>query len=172
MADDTGTAQGQEPEANSDTTAETPKGSDPYAGLPAEFAWLKDDRESLRREAAGRRVELRELEAKFKDAKTPEEVATAIAEATKRSAQLEAEVARERAARKHKLDDALVEFLTGATEEQIEAQAAKLAALAPSATAPEPHVSRQTPRGGVTPSDSAPPEVNGRDAWRQYKGRR
>jgi len=167
---DTGT-EGQEP-ANQTTTAPVETPADPYAGLPDEFAWLKNDLESTRREAAGRRVELRELEAKFKDAKTPEEVATAIADATKRSAALEAEVARERAARKHKLDDSLVEFLTGATEEQIEAQAAKLAALAPSASRETPVVTRQTPRGGVTPADTTPPEINGRDAWKQYRGRR
>jgi hypothetical protein len=167
---DTGT-EGQEPENQTATTStETP--ADPYAGLPDEFAWLKNDLESTRREAAGRRVELRELEAKFKDAKTPEEVNAAIAEATKRSAALEAEVARERAARKHKLDDSLVEFLTGATEEQIEAQAAKLAALAPSAARETVVVTRQAPRGGVTPADTAPPEVSGREAWKNYRGSR
>ena len=162
---DTGTPQGQEPENQTPatTTPETPK--DPFEGLPEEFAWLKTDLESTRREAAGRRVELRELETKFKDAKTPEEVAQAIADATKRSAQLEAEVARERAARKHKLDDALIEFLTGTDEEQIEAQAAKLAALAPSAPR---EVTRQQPRGGVTPANTTPPELNGRDEWKRY----
>ena len=168
---DTGTPQGQEPETQTAATEAT-EATDPYAGLPEEFSWLKNDLESTRREAAGRRVELRELEAKFKDAKTPEEVNAAIAEATKRSAQLEAEVARERAARKHKLDDALVEFLTGTSEEQIEAQAAKLAALAPSAPRETVVVTRQTPRGGVTPTDSTPPEESGRDAWKKYRGSR
>lgn len=169
---DTGTPQGQEPDAQQteQTAAETPK--DPFEGLPEEFAWLKSDLESTRREAAGRRVELRELEAKFKDAKTPEEVAAAIADATKRSAQLEAEVARERAARKHKLDDAFVEFLTGTTEEQIEAQAAKLAALAPSAPREPVTVTRQTPRGGVTPADNTIPELDGREEWKKFRGRR
>jgi hypothetical protein len=165
---DNGNAEGQEPNANSDTTAET-KGSDPYAGLPAEFSWLKDDRESLRREAAGRRVALREAEEKLKEAKTPEDIATAVAEATKKSAELESELARERAARKHKLDDSLIEFLTGTTDEQIEDQAAKLAALAKAPTPPSP--SRTTPRGGVTPSDTTPPELDGRSAWKKYRGR-
>jgi hypothetical protein len=167
---DTGTQEGQEP--TTQTQTEAPK--DPFAGLPDEFAWLKNDLESTRREAAARRVELRGLQDKFKDAKTPEEVAAAIADATKRSAALEAEVARERAARKHKLDDSLIEFLTGADEEAIEAQAAKLAALTPAvvpATVPAT-ATRQQPRGGVIPTDSTPPEVSGRDAWNQYKGRR
>lgn len=162
---DTGTTtevQATEAEATSTTTT-----TDPYAGLPAEFSWLKNDLESTRREAASRRVELRNLEEKFKDVKTPEQVAEAVAEAAKRGTQLEAELARERAARKHKLDDELVEFLTGATAEQIEEQAAKLAALAKR----EPVV-KQTPRGGVTPAESSAPELSGREAWNAYKGRR
>jgi predicted nucleic acid-binding Zn-ribbon protein len=169
---DTGTPQGQEPETQTEATAPNPAeaAKDPFAGLPEEFAWLKNDLETTRREAAARRVELRGLQDKFKDAKTPEEVSAAIADATKRSAQLEAEVARERAARKHKLDDVLLEFLTGTDEEQIEAQAAKLAALRPSA--PEATATRQEPRGGVTPSASTPPEIDGREAWKQYRGRR
>ena len=166
---DTGTPQGQEPENKTETTTTT-ETKDPYAGLPEEFSWLKDDLESTRREAASRRVALREAEEKLKEAKTPEDIAKAVAEATKLSAELEAEVARERAARKHKLDDSLIEFLTGTNVEQIEAQAAKLAALAPSA--PRPVVTRQAPRGGVTPSDTTPPDLDGREAWRQYKGRR
>lgn len=159
-------------QASESQTVTTPATKDPFEGLPEEFAWVKNDLESTRREAAGRRVELRELQDKFKDAKTPEEVAQAIADATKRSAQLEAEVARERAARKHKLDDALIEFLTGADEEQIEAQAAKLAALATTAPRETPTAAKQTPRGGVTPADTAPPEIDGRDAWKKYRGRR
>jgi hypothetical protein len=169
---DTGT-QGQEPESKTETTAET-KGTDPYAGLPAEFAWLKDDLESTRREAASRRVALREAEDKLKDAKTPEDIAAAVKEASTKSAQLEAELARERAARKHKLADELLEFITGTTEEQIDAQAAKLAALATSAPREPAPVAptRQSPRGGVTPADSSPPDIDGREAWRKFKGRR
>lgn len=165
---DTGTPEGQEPDAQTDAA----KVSDPFAGLPEEFNWLKNDLESTRREAAARRVELRGLQDKFKDLKSPEEVAAAVADATKRSAQLEAEVARERAARKHRLDDALIEFLTGSDEEQIEAQAAKLAALAVPASREQAAVTRQAPRGGVTPADTTAPDLNGRDAWKQYKGRR
>jgi hypothetical protein len=133
---------------------------------------LKDDLESTRREAASRRVALREAEEKLKEAKTPEDISKAVAEATKKNTDLEAELARERAARKHKLDDALLEFLTGSDAEQIDAQAAKLAALAtkPAATAPAP--TKPAPRGGVTPTDSTPPEVDGREAWRKFKGRR
>jgi len=170
---DTGTPQGQEPESKTAATT-TEQGSDPYAGLPAEFAWLKDDLESTRREAASRRVALREAEEKLKEAKTPEDIASAVAEATKKSAKLEADLARERAARKHKLDDALVEFLTGTDEEQIEAQAAKLAALATATPreTPQPAPAKTAPRGGVNPADTTPPELDGREAWKKYRGRR
>lgn len=168
---DTGTPQGQEPETKTETTAPETKTTDPYAGLPEEFAWLKDDLESTRREAASRRVALREAEEKLKEAKTPEDIAAAVKEATRKNAELEAQVARERAARKHKLDDSLIEFLTGTNEEQIEAQAAKLAALAPSAPRTAA-VNRPAPRGGVTPADTTPPELDGREAWRKFKGRR
>jgi len=166
----TGTPEGQAPEAQTAATPETP--TDPYAGLPEEFSWLKNDLETTRREAASRRVALREAEDKLKEAKTPEEVQAAVAEATKRNAQLEAELARERVARKHKLDDSLIEFLTGATEEQIEAQATKLASLAPQAPREPLVVTRTEPRGGVTPGDSSPIELDGRDAWRKYRARR
>jgi chromosome segregation ATPase len=169
---DTGTPEGQAPAAQTAATTTTETTTDPYAGLPAEFAWLKNDLESTRREAAARRVQLREAEDKLKEAKTPEEVAAAVADAASKSAKLEAELARERAARKHKLDDELVEFLTGTTDEQIEAQAAKLAGLKQAPAATPPAVTRQEPRGGTTPNDTTPPEINGRDAWRQYRGSR
>lgn len=170
---DTGTTEGQAPEAQTAPPAEGEAPKDPYAGLPDEFAWLKNDLEAIRREAASRRVALREAEEKLKEAKTPEEVQAAVAEATKRNAQLEAELARERVARKHKLNDSLLEFLTGSTEEQIEAQAAKLAALAPVAPQQEPLVVTKTePRGGVTPGDGSPIELDGRAAWRKYRERR
>ena len=165
MADTGTTTEVQETEAQTTTTT-TDTTKDPFAGLPDEFAWVKSDLESTRREAASRRVEVRKLEEQLKDAKTPEDVTKAVEEAAKRSTELEAELARERAARKHKLDDEFLEFLTGATPEQIESQAAKLAALAPKVTAPKPN-----PRGGVTPADTNLPELSGRDAWKKFKGR-
>ena len=165
MADTGTTTEVQETEAQTTTTT-TDTTKDPFAGLPDEFAWVKSDLESTRREAASRRVEVRKLEEQLKDAKTPEDVTKAVEEAAKRSTELEAELARERAARKHKLDDEFLEFLTGATPEQIESQAAKLAALAPKTV-----VTKSNPRGGVTPSDSSLPELSGRDAWKKFKGR-
>lgn len=155
-------------QASASQTAASEQSTDPYAGLPEEFAWLKNDLEATRREAAGRRVELRELQEKTKDAKTPEEYQAAVAEAARKGQELEVELARERVARKHSLDDELLEFLTGKNADEIEAQAVKLAALKP--TAP---ITRMPPTGGVNPSQGTPPDVSGRDVYRQYKkGRR
>lgn len=174
---DTGAPQAQEAETTTPptTTTEAPAGTekaDPWEGLPDEFAWAKGAVESANREAAARRVALREAEDKLKVAKTPEEFTAAINEYTAKQDQLTADLERERAARKHKLSDDVLEFLTGKTPEEIETQAAKLAALKPAGD-PAPRVITQTPpAGGVTPTVPAPKEENGRDAWRAYKSRR
>jgi hypothetical protein len=174
---DTGTPEGQEPTTTT-TSTEAPAGeappTDKWAGLPEEFAWAKSAVESANREAASRRVALREAEDKLKDAKTPEDVQAAVKDLSTKASQLEAELARERAARKHGLTDDVLEFLTGTTEEQIEAQASKLAAkLKPASqeTAPPKVVTVPAPSGGVTPS-TPPTEQDGRAAWRAFKARR
>jgi len=172
----TGETQGQEP--ITDPNAETqPTGNegepkDRWDGIPDEWAWTKTAIESANREAAGRRVALREAEDKLKEAKTPEEVQSILAEHTRKADELSAQLSRERAARKHSLSDDVLEFLTGTTEEQIEAQAAKLAALKPGAQAAPPKVvTVPAPTGGVTPA-SQPNEESGRAAWRAFKDRR
>lgn len=173
---DTGDISGQEPTTDPTTSTE-PAGSatptDRWEGIPEEWAWTKGAVESANREAASRRVALRELEEKTKDAKSPEEVAAAMADFQKKEADLTSSLARERAARKHSLSDDVLEFLTGTTEEAIEAQAAKLAALKPTSTDPvTPRViTAPVPTGGVTPTQK-PSEVDGRAAWKAYKDRR
>lgn len=181
----TGAPQGQEPNPTTDPAPSTstdpastpdpaPAGGapkDPWEGIPDEWAWTKEKVESANREAASRRVALRDLEDKLKDAKTPEEFEAAKQEFNKKESELTKQLARESAARKHKLSDELMEFLNGTTAEQIEAQAAKLAALNPG-TPPTPHVvTAQPPAGGVTPQAPAP-ELSGKAAWRAYKDRR
>lgn len=143
--------------------------TDPWAGIPEEWSWAKNAVESANREAASRRVALRELEERTKDAKTPEEFATAIAEAKAAESKLAMDLARERAARAHGLDDELLEFLTGTDPEAIAAQAAKLAALKPAGTAPK-IITQPAPAGGAQPS--APSiEQDGRKAWAQYRAK-
>jgi len=171
---DTGAPQGQEPTATPDpVTPPAETKTDPWEGIPEEFAWAKSAVESANREAASRRVALRDLEEKTKDAKTPEEFTAAMSEFQSAQDKLTVDLERERAARKHKLDDDVLEFLTGTTAEQIEAQAAKLAGLKPGAAPVQTVVVTQPePTGGVTPGDKAPKEQSGRDAWRAFKERR
>lgn len=174
VADDTVS---QEPaEVATDTTAETTEApaaavatdnTDRWAGIPEEWAWAKNAVESANREAASRRVALRELEERVKDAKTPEEFNTALADVKAKEVELTNQLARERAARKHSLNDELLEFLTADTEEGIESQAEKLAALKPVTTAPVV-ITKLPPTGGAKPSENSLPE-SGKDAWAEYR---
>lgn len=153
--------------AAADTAAVTDTTSDRWAGIPEEWAWAKNAVESANREAASRRVALRELEERVKDAKTPEEFNAALADVKAKEVELTNQLARERAARKHRLNDDLLEFLTADTEEGIEAQAEKLAALKPEAAAPVV-ITKLPPTGGAKPSETSLPE-SGKDAWAEYR---
>lgn len=176
------TPSGQEPTTDPTSTDSTtppapagdpaPPATDNWEGIPEEWAWTKSAVERANSEAASRRVQLREAEEKLKEAKTPEEVQAIVSEYTKKSEELEANLARERAARKHKLSDDVLEFLTGTTPEQIEAQAAKLAGLKPAETAPPRVITQTPPAGGVTPAEKPEKPVSGRELWRAHRGRR
>jgi hypothetical protein len=173
----TGTPEGQEPNTTETAPTTAPTGdapkADPWEGLPDEWSWTKNAVETANREAASRRVALREAEDKLKDAKTPEEFNAVMTEYTTKAAELETALERERAARKHGLDDDVLEFITGKTPEEIEKQAAKLAGLKkPAGETPPKVITQPAPSGGVSPSNGAPKEDNGRDLWRQYKERR
>lgn len=141
--------------------------TDRWAGIPEEWAWARGAVEAANREAASRRVALRELEEKTKDAKTPEEFTAAIEAAKAAEDKLALELARERSARTHGLTDELLEFLTGTDAEAIEAQAAKLAALQPAA-APVKVITQPPLSGGSSPSQ-ANVEIDGRKAWAKYR---
>lgn len=143
--------------------------TDPWANIPEEWAWTRNAVESANREAASRRVALRELEERTKDAKTPEEFAAAITEAKAAEETLAVELARERAARAHGLSDDLIEFLTGTDPEAIAAQAAKLAALNGGQVVSKA-ITQPAPAGGAQPSQPAV-EQDGRKAWAQYRER-
>lgn len=152
------------------TTTETAAKKDPWEGLPEEWSWTKNAVETANREAAARRVALNELKEATKDAKTPDEFDAAVkAHETKQTA-LEAELARTRAARKHNLDDDVLEFLTGTTEEQIEAQAAKLASLKPASQGTPLVVTQTALTGGADPSQT-PKADSGREKWLAYKAK-
>jgi len=158
---------GQEP--NATPASNTADGTDPWAAFPPEFNWVRKELEDTRKEAAEKRVLAKDLQEKLGAAKTPEEVQQATAAFETKARDLEIALARERVARKTGLGDDLVEFLTGKTEEELTAQAAKLAGLKPAA---EPVVvTVQEPRGGLNPSVE-PSSKSGFDEWEEYKRNR
>lgn len=159
--------QGQEPAAT--PVVNEAAAPDPWAAFPAEFNWVRKELEDSRKEAANKRVLARELQDKLTTAKTPEEVQQITAAYDAKTSDLEVALARERVARKTGLSDDLVEFLTAKSEEELTAQAAKLAGLKPPA---DPVVvTVQEPRGGLDPS-LTPNDSNGYDAWEEYKKNR
>jgi len=159
---------GQEPNA---TPAATTVETDPWAAFPKEFNWVRKELEDTRKEAAEKRVLAKDLQEKLGSAKTPEEVQQATAAFETKARDLEIALARERVARKSGLGDDLVEFLTGKTEEELTAQAAKLAGLKPAADADPVVVTVQEPRGGLNPSVNVH-EKSGYDEWEEYKRNR
>lgn len=155
--------EGQEPAV---TPAATTTETDPWAAFPAEFNWVRKELEDTRKEAAEKRVLNKELQDKLGSAKSPEEVQQATAAYETKARDLEIALAREKVARKTGLSDELVEFLTAKTEEELTAQAAKLAGLKPAA---DPVVvTVQEPRGGLDPSIDVN-ELNGYEVWEAYK---
>lgn len=156
---------GQEPEATT-TASET---TDPWAAFPKEFNWVRKELEDTRKEAAEKRILAKDLQDKLGNAKTPEEVQQLTAAYDTKTSDLEVALARERVARKTGLSDDLVEFLTAKSEEELIAQAAKLAGLKP---AGEPVVvTVQEPRGGLNPSVDAH-EKTGFELWEEHKRNR
>jgi hypothetical protein len=160
------TPQGQEP----DTVPEAAESPDPWAAFPAEFNWVRKELEDTRKEAAEKRVLAKDLQNKLADAKTPEEVQQITAAYDTKTAELEAQLARERVARQTGLGDDMLEFLTAKTEEELQKQAEKLAALKPQPEAPVV-VTVQEPRGGLNPSIE-PSEASGFAEYERWKASR
>ncbi|MGW7434716.1 hypothetical protein [Streptomyces sp. NPDC054849] len=131
---------------------EAPKGDEteqkpddkPTEEVPAEV--LRKELTDVRAEAANYRVKLREVEAKFANAKTPEEFESAVAELKAQNEALERQILLNSVAAKYELPEALAKRLTGATPEELEADAQELQKLIAS-PAPE------SLGGGLTPPD-------------------
>jgi hypothetical protein len=158
---------GQEPEATKPST-----NPDPWEKFPAEFNWVRKELEDARKEAADKRVAARELSEKLAEAKTPEDVQKLTAAYDEKIAELETKLVRERVARDTKLPDELLEFLTGKTEEEMKAQAAKLTGKKKDDDEDDPVVITQLgPRGGQKPNDP-PAAVSGHDEWEKHKKNR
>ncbi|MEU7400077.1 hypothetical protein [Streptomyces sp. NPDC044948] len=149
----------QETPSTEETTAEQP-GQTPPEGeqKPEEKSEEKSAEESVpaevlrqklteaNAEAANYRVKLREVEARFAGAKTPEEFEAAVAELKSQNEALERQILLNTVAAKYELPEALAKRLTGATPEELEADAKELQKLV-AAPAPE------SLGGGLTPSD-------------------
>lgn len=173
MSDAVTNQKGQEPsgtneEPNTDKQQEAP---DPWAAFPAEFNWVRKELEDTRKEAAEKRVLAKELQEKLADAKTPEEMQQIVAANDTKTAELEAQLARERVARKTGLDDDLVEFLTAKSEEELLKQAAKLAGRK-KADEDDPVVVTQLPPSGGKDPSTEPNEIDGYEAWKRHKASR
>jgi hypothetical protein len=169
--------EGQEPNKSTEENHESEenKTPDPWEKFPAEFNWVRKDMDDLRKEAAARRVEAKELKEKLAEAKTPEEVQKLLAESEARVAEAELKATRAQAARKVGLDPKFDGFITGSTQEEIDEQVKLLAELKP---APkdgdeddEPRVTKPRPRGGSNPALS-PEGKDGHDAYAEWKASR
>lgn len=163
--------EGQEPEEITAPEGVKPKENvtpDPWEKFPAEFNWVRKELEEARKGEAAKRVEAKELKEKLAEAKTPEEVQKLLADSEARVAAVELEKNRVLAARNAKLPEELDEFITGTTQEEIDAQVKKLAALRPAPQdddEEEPHVTKPRPRGGMNPANGP----DGRDGHAEYE---
>ncbi|WP_028472118.1 hypothetical protein [Nocardioides alkalitolerans] len=135
------------PEGDSDNSDDdSGKESDEEFTLTIEDA--KKALSKVRKENGDWRTKYRALEAKYADAKTPEEIAEITAAAQAESAAETHNLLVENIALKHKLPDDLREVLKGDTREELEAHAAKLAKYAPSDESDDPDLS-----GGLAGAD-------------------
>lgn len=113
--------------------------------------WARKRMSKANSEAAKYRNQLRDVQQRLEGAKTPEEFEAATKELATANRDLELNLARERALRKHDLSDDDLIFLTASSAEDIEKQAKALATRAGSAGA-------RRLKGGLVPDegDSSP----------------
>lgn len=167
--------------------AQTPESNTPAAGsldaLPAEFAWVNDVVKKAREGEAKYRTrarefadddtyeaaksalaKLREIEDSQKSEATKEREAREAAEAAAKEAQ--GALARERAARRHGLSDDAMEFLTGATDEEIEERAKRLAEMTAAKTPQRrPDPSQGSTAGAGAPASAADQFAQAVESW-------
>lgn len=179
MADTGNTTEGQEPESTDEsetdqveegvenpadaedtdegTDADDAAGPDKWDGIPEDH-WVRKELDKVRRDAAARRVEARELKDKLSNSKSDEEVQQILADYDQKLAEADMKVAKLDAGRKFGLPDELIARLQGSTPEELLADAEKLAPLiskSPRVPAPVPPSGGRNPREG---SDDLTPE--------------
>lgn len=111
--------------------------------------WARKELTKVRNEAAGYRTRLRDAEDKLKDAKTPEQFESAVAEIKASNAALERSLLVTKVAAKYELPEGLAARLQGDDEAAIEADAKSLAALVTT-----PKSTPESLSGGLTPGES------------------
>lgn len=108
--------------------------------------WARKKLSKANKEAANFRTQLRELQQKLEGAKTPEEVAAITNELTESNTTLTLDLARERALRKHGLEEDDLVLLTASSPEEIDKQAERIASRIGGGES-------SSLRGGLDPTD-------------------
>jgi hypothetical protein len=158
------TPEGETPEETpeeSETPEEKPEAK-PADDLPE---WAQKELTSVRAEAANYRTRLRDAEATLANAKTPEEVAAAIAELTDKNAKLERSLLVRDVAAEYKLPSELAELLQGDDIDALKEHAKKLAKFAPADEEQIP----EALGGGLTPNDDSDTEMDPRKLARRVR---
>ena len=119
-------SEGTQPEAEAGDESNEPEGDEDEGDetLPEK---VRDTIKKANREAEGLRKRLKDLEDKLTGAKTPEEVAAVTTELTQTNEALTLDLARERALRKHGLEEDDLVLLTASSPEDIDKQAERIA---------------------------------------------
>lgn len=188
MADTTADT-GQEPQANEDTASiqetqgganEAPAGDESHEDsndapdasdeLPE---WARKQLKKANNEAASYRTQLREVQEKFKDAKTEAELEAILKPLSDKLDQSETrsrELERKLIIKDYGLDDSVAEFITGDDPDQWEAQAKKLAELSASGSSSTPDRQRQLRgRNGVEPNREFDPAERARRHFNAHR---
>ncbi|RCV53476.1 hypothetical protein [Marinitenerispora sediminis] len=162
MSDDTTSADAAvgvtgEPAADTEAAVETPRAEKDWQVEAAKWKALARKHEGRVKELAPAAERLRELEDAQKS--ELEKLQSSYEEALGAASRAQHELWRERAARKHGLDDDLLKFLTGESEDELleaaQVLASKLAARAEAekpkpGPAPDPTRGQSPPGGGST----------------------
>lgn len=140
-------------ETPEETPAETP--AEPVEENPEEEPKLSHEDalqalDKTRKSEAKYRTRLREVEAKFEGAKTPEEIAAVIEEIKGENATEARALLVENVALKHRLPDDLASALRGDSREELEAHAKVLSKYVPDEG---PSKDPENLSGGLNPSD-------------------
>lgn len=148
--------QGNDPDPQSDTDESKLSQKDALAAL-----------DKVRRSEAKYRTRLRELEERFKDAKTPEEHAAVIEELNKSNAKDSHDLLVENVSLRFGITPELQPFLQGSTREELVKSAEVLAKHANLTPPTDPDLS-----GGLDPNDDADDEFDPIKAARAARNRR